>query len=154
MITVYYNSSSYFELTQAEFNNMKKLHDEGFVHVKIDRLGAYLSPHYLWAGEKPKSMSRNEVMFLPDGLRVRFNNFGQLVGSDDNIKVDEGYYRSRYGKEIEELLIPFDEYKNGKRIPQIETKKIKQLSTRERKALQAGEIISNQYDTSKFKKTN
>jgi hypothetical protein len=155
MITVFYNTNCHFDLTEEEFAFFKQKLAEGWKHVRINRINAEISGSYLWAGEKPQSMKKNEVMFLPDGLRVKYNNFGELVGSEDNIRVDCGYYRSRYGKDIDELLIPFEEWKDGRRIPQIENPKIRQVYSGERKALSAGDILkSKKYDDSKIEKTN
>ena len=86
MKTIFYSKDAQFELTDEEFIKALVAFDKG-QRIFIHRLQVSLSPLYIWAGEKTKS-----VRTLHDKTKAIMKNGFWVDANNPEVRMDLHYY--------------------------------------------------------------
>ena len=77
-----------FDLTEEEFESFIKSIESGNRIIRVPRLNVYLSPSFIWAGEKPNN---SDEMILHDG-EIAVRKFGIWTDKFSGARLDPIYY--------------------------------------------------------------
>jgi len=113
---VYFSSENQFSLTKEELEFFIKEIKDGAKIVHIQRLNAFLTDKFIFAGQKP---SDPNVGYLHDGTKI-IKQFGQWKDArNPSVKLDPHYYPEAYNDNVmseEEFKNKQLEYEESKRL--------------------------------------